>query len=74
MLSLLLSILLKLIRLKTSVIKLDLIAKSNGESVAKDGDIFTSSIHGLRFESRRTSNPKTSNQLFLKLEIFLMAV
>ena len=54
------------IRLNMSVITLDLIAMSRGESTANDGDKLDSRTHGLRLLSKRISKPYSSKQLFLK--------
>ena len=51
-----------------SMIKFDLIWKSNGESKARDGLRLTSRIQGLRSESRIISKPKRSKQFdFIEL-------
>lgn len=39
------------------------IFKSNGESVFIDGERFTSTSHGFKVESIKTSNPRISKQL-----------
>ena len=44
---------------------LDFIFLSKGEDELKDGQTFTSIIHGLSLLSRNTSNPNSSKQGFL---------
>ena len=51
-----------------SLISLFLMFLSSGDELLSEGDTFTSSSHGLRWASRRTSKPNTSKHCWVLFE------
>jgi len=62
------------IRFKVSHIRLLLILRSKGDSVAMDELRLTSMSHGFRSESMRMSNPSISKQFVRCTLLFFIAV